>query len=36
MLGFARNSAAKVVDNLLKENRTLPVEEIVRKALKLL
>lgn len=36
MLGFARNSAAKVVDNLLKENKTLPVEEIVRKALKLL
>lgn len=36
MLGFARNSAAKVVDNLLRENRTLPVEEIVRKALKLL
>ena len=36
MLGFARNSATKVVDNLLKENRTLPVEEIVRKALKLL
>jgi len=36
MLGFARNSAAKVVDNLLKENKTLPVEEIVRRALKLL
>jgi Holliday junction DNA helicase RuvA len=36
MLGFARNSATKVVDNLLKENMTLPVEEIVRKALKLL
>ncbi|MGB8358958.1 MAG: Holliday junction branch migration protein RuvA [Bacteroidales bacterium] len=36
MLGFARNSAAKVVDNLLKENKTLSVEEIVRKALKLL
>ncbi|MDZ7634024.1 MAG: Holliday junction branch migration protein RuvA [Bacteroidales bacterium] len=36
MLGFARNSAIKVVDNLLKENRTLPVEEIVRRALKLL
>jgi Holliday junction DNA helicase RuvA len=36
MLGFARNSATKVVDNLLKENRTLPVEEIVRRALKLL
>jgi Holliday junction DNA helicase RuvA len=36
MLGFARNSATKVVDNLLRENRTLPVEEIVRKALKLL
>jgi Holliday junction DNA helicase RuvA len=36
MLGFARNSAAKVVDNLLRESRTLPVEEIVRKALKLL
>lgn len=36
MLGFARNSAIKVVDNLLKENRTLPVEDIVRRALKLL
>lgn len=36
MLGFARNSATKVVDSLLKENRTLPVEEIVRRALKLL
>lgn len=36
MLGFARSSAAKVVDNLLKESRTLAVEEIVRKALKLL
>ena len=36
MLGFARNSATKVVDNLLKENRTLQVEEIVRRALKLL
>jgi Holliday junction DNA helicase RuvA len=36
MLGFARNSALKVIDNLLKEDRTIPVEEIVRKALKLL
>lgn len=36
MLGFARSSAVKVIDNLLKENRTLPVEEIVRRALKLL
>jgi Holliday junction DNA helicase RuvA len=36
MLGFARNSATKVVDNLLKENKTLQVEEIVRRALKLL
>lgn len=36
MLGFARNSAAKVVDNLLKEDGKLPVEEIVRRALKLL
>ena len=36
MLGFARNSAAKAVDNLLKEERSLPVEEIVRRALKLL
>jgi Holliday junction DNA helicase RuvA len=36
MLGFARNSATKVVDNLLRDDRTLPVEEIVRKALKLL
>ena len=36
MLGFARNSATKVIDNLLKENRSLPVEEIVRRALKLL
>ena len=36
MLGYARNSATKVIDNLLKENRTLQVEEIVRRALKLL
>lgn len=36
MLGFARNSAAKAVDSLLKEDRKLPVEEIVRRALKLL
>ncbi len=36
MLGFARNSASKVVDSLLKENKSLAVEEIVRKALKLL
>jgi len=36
MLGFARSSAIKVIDNLLKESRTLPVEEIVRRALKLL
>ena len=36
MLGFARNSAAKVIDNILRENRKLQVEEIVRKALKLL
>jgi Holliday junction DNA helicase RuvA len=36
MLGFARNSAIKVIDNLLRENRTLQVEEIVRRALKLL
>jgi holliday junction DNA helicase RuvA len=36
MLGFAKNSATKVVDNLVKENRNLPVEEIVRQALKLL
>jgi len=36
MLGFARNSAAKVIDNLLRENKTLQVEEIVRRALKLL
>ena len=36
MLGFAKNNASKVLDNLLKENRNLPVEELVRKALKLL
>lgn len=36
MLGFARSSASKVLDSLLKENRSLPVEELVRKALKLL
>jgi Holliday junction DNA helicase RuvA len=36
MLGYARNSATKVIDNLLKENRSLQVEEIVRRALKLL
>ncbi len=36
MLGFARNSAAKVIDNLLREDKSLQVEEIVRRALKLL
>lgn len=36
MLGFARNNASKVLDNLLRENKNLPVEELVRKALKLL
>ncbi len=36
MLGFARNSAGKAVDTLLKEEKSLPVEEIVRRALKLL
>jgi Holliday junction DNA helicase RuvA len=36
MLGFARNSATKVVDNLLREDKKLQVEEIVRRALKLL
>lgn len=36
MLGFARNSATKVIDNLLRENKKLQVEEIVRRALKLL
>jgi Holliday junction DNA helicase RuvA len=36
MLGFARNGAGKAVDNLLKEEKSLPVEEIVRRALKLL
>ncbi|HCM59229.1 MAG TPA: Holliday junction branch migration protein RuvA [Bacteroidales bacterium] len=36
MLGFARNSATKVVDNLLRENKKLQVEELVRRALKLL
>lgn len=36
MLGFARNSAGKAVDSLLKEEKSLPVEEIVRRALKLL
>lgn len=36
MLGFARSSVLKVIDNILRENRKLQVEEIVRKALKLL
>ena len=36
MLGFARSSAAKIIDNLLRENKKLQVEEIVRRALKLL
>jgi Holliday junction DNA helicase RuvA len=36
MLGFARSSVSKVIDNLLRENKKLQVEEIVRKALKLL
>lgn len=36
MLGFARNSASKALDTLLKENKNLQVEDLVRKALKLL
>jgi len=36
MLGFARSSVSKVIDNILRENNKLQVEEIVRKALKLL
>ncbi|HHV00530.1 MAG TPA: Holliday junction branch migration protein RuvA [Bacteroidales bacterium] len=36
MLGFARSSVLKVIDNILRENNKLQVEEIVRKALKLL
>ena len=36
MLGFARSSVLKVIDNILRENKKLLVEEIVRKALKLL
>ncbi len=36
MLGFARNSAAKVIDNILREDKSLRVEEIIRRALKLL
>ncbi|HNX66803.1 MAG TPA: Holliday junction branch migration protein RuvA [Bacteroidales bacterium] len=36
MLGFAKNSATKVVDNLVKENRNLSAEELVRQSLKLL
>jgi Holliday junction DNA helicase RuvA len=36
MLGFARSSVLKVIDNILRENKKLQVEEIVRKALKLL
>lgn len=36
MLGFAKNSATKVIDNLVKENKNLPVEDLVRQALRLL
>jgi holliday junction DNA helicase RuvA len=36
MLGFAKNNATKVIDNLVKENKNMPVEELVRQALKLL
>lgn len=36
MLGFAKNNASKVLDGLLKENRNFSVEDLVRKALKLL
>lgn len=36
MLGFAKSSATKVIDNLVKESRTLSVEELVRQALRLL
>jgi len=34
MLGFARSAVIKVVDRLLSENKSLSVEELIKKALK--
>lgn len=34
MLGFARSAVIKVLDSLLGENKTLSVEELIKKALK--
>jgi len=36
MLGFPKNSAGKVLDKLLKEDRDLAVEMLIKKALKIL
>jgi Holliday junction DNA helicase RuvA len=36
MLGFVKNSAAKVLDKLIADNGKLSVEELIRKALNLL
>ncbi len=36
LLGFARTSATKAIDNILRDDKNLTVEEVVRRALKLL
>ena len=34
MLGFARSASAKVIDNLISDNRELTVEELIKQSLK--
>lgn len=34
MLGFAKNAVSKVLDNIVREEKNLTVEDIIRKALK--
>jgi holliday junction DNA helicase RuvA len=36
MLGFSKSQAEKVIDKLLSENRSLKVEELIKRALKML
>lgn len=36
MLGFAKNSAQKAIDKILKENSSVKVEEVIKQALKIM
>jgi Holliday junction resolvasome RuvABC DNA-binding subunit len=36
MLGFAANASQKVIDNILKKEPTLKVEQLIKLALKML